>query len=142
MTVHGYHQNAQVLVDTYRCSGSACRVFSLLREYKRFSAQKAKKDASVVTHLHNMAASRYINLTRSQRVRFLGGVAVRKSATAEVRCNAKCLVSEGGRPIHSVAAAAAQEYLCADGDFPSIFKKQPLYVSHICCGRQTRAWSS
>ncbi|CAN0523828.1 unnamed protein product [Ectocarpus sp. 12 AP-2014] len=71
MTVHGYHQNAQVLVDTYRCSGSACRVFSLVREYKRFAAQKAKKDASVVTHLHNMAASRYGSLL-AEREEFKG----------------------------------------------------------------------
>ncbi|CAN0321929.1 unnamed protein product [Ectocarpus fasciculatus] len=62
LTVHGYHQNAQVLVDTYRCSGSACQVFSLLRKYKRFAAQKAKMDASVVTHLHNVATSRYGSL--------------------------------------------------------------------------------
>ncbi|CBN77188.1 expressed unknown protein [Ectocarpus siliculosus] len=71
LTVHGYHQNAQVLVDTYRCSGSACRVFSLVREYKRFAAQKAKKDASVVTHLHNMAASRYGSLL-AEREEFKG----------------------------------------------------------------------
>lgn len=95
LTVHGYHQNAQVLVDTYRCSGSASKVFSLLRTYKRFAAQKAKKDASVVTHLHNVATSRYLHLARFQRDRFLGdGRTWEYHSPSVVQC--ECWVGEGG----------------------------------------------